>query len=256
MSKLMLHLVANYPSPKEFLEVLQVFLNLQIPHLEIQPPYYSPLGDGKLIFEANQKALEFQSDLVEIVKSIESIYDPKIHSTNLILMSYFSPIFSFGMERVVSLISESFRAMIIPDLNCDSPYFAEINKLCQLNSIDIIPVISQNLSQNKLDLILKYLNKGQLVYYISRFGKTGQTTDLQNIQPELFKIQNYFKDFQLAVGFGINNKSQVDFLNQNNLVAVIGTETIRQINFAKNNNLNLTNHITNYINQLTQHNYD
>jgi tryptophan synthase alpha chain len=252
MSKIMLHLVANYPSPAEFLEILQVFLDQQIPYLEIQLPYYNPLGDGPQIFEANKKALEYESTLKQIVKSVESIFDSDVHSTKLILMSYFTPIFGMGLDTTINLISRSFQAVIIPDLNFGTPYHLELSKLCTINKIDIIPVISHNLSPEKLALTKSYLNPGQLVYCIARFGKTGQTTDLQSIQPYLDFIQVELSEFKIAVGFGINNSSQINFLNQQNLVAVIGTETIRQINFAKQNNLNLINHITNYINQLTQ----
>jgi tryptophan synthase alpha chain len=252
MSKIMLHLVANFPSPSEFLEVLQVFLDLQVPYLEIQLPYYNPLGDGPQIFEANKKALEFKSELTTIAKAVESIYNPKIHSTKLILMSYFTPIFSLGLATTIQLISKSFQAVIIPDLNFGTPYHLELDKLCRYNRIDIIPVISHNLSSDKLALTKSYLNPGQLVYCIARFGKTGQTTDLKAIQEYLDFLQIELQDYQIAIGFGINSKTQIDFLNQQNLVAVIGTETIRQISFSKQNNLSLTNHITNYINQLIQ----
>jgi tryptophan synthase alpha chain len=252
MSKIMLHLVASYPSPSEFLQVLQIFLDLQIPYLEIQLPYYNPLGDGPQIFEANKKALEYESTLEQIVKCVESIYNPKIHTTKLILMSYFTPIFGFGFDKTVEIISNSFRAVIIPDLNFGTPYHIELSKLCAINGIDIIPVISQNISPERLLQTKNYLNLGQLVYCIARFGKTGQTTNLLSIQPYLDFIQKELSEFQIAVGFGINNSSQINFLNQQNIVAVIGTETIRQINFTKENNINLTQHITNYINQLTQ----
>jgi tryptophan synthase alpha chain len=252
MSKIMLHLVANYPSPAEFLEVLQVFLDQQIPYLEIQLPYYNPLGDGPQIFEANKKALEYQSDLETIIKAVESIYNPDIHSTKLILMSYFTPIFGLGIDTTINLIIKSFRAVIIPDLNFGTPYHLELDKLCRSNTVDIIPVISHNLSPEKLALTKSYLIPDQLVYCIARFGKTGQTTDLKAIQVYLNFLQAELQDYQIAIGFGVNSKTQIDFLNQQNLVAVIGTETIRQINLAKHNNLNLINHITNYINLLTQ----
>jgi tryptophan synthase alpha chain len=248
----MLHLVANYPSPAEFLEVLKVFLERQIPYLEIQLPYYNPLGDGPQIFEANKKALEYQSDLETIVKGVESIYNPDIHLTKLILMSYFTPVFGLGLDTTINLISKSFGAVIIPDLNFGTPYHLELDKLCRSVLVDIIPVISHNLSPAKLALTKSYLNAGQLVYCIARFGKTGQTTDLNAIQVYLDFLQIELQDYQIAIGFGINSKTQIDFLNQQNLVAVIGTETIRQISFSKQNNLSLTNHITNYTNQLTQ----
>lgn len=252
MSKIMLHLVANYPSPSKFLQVLQVFLDQQIPYLEIQLPYYNPLGDGPQIFEANKKALEYESTLEQIAKRVESIYNPKIHSTKLILMSYFTQIFGLGLDTTINLIKKSFRAVIIPDLNFGTPYHLELDKLCRSKGIDIIPVISQNISPERLLQTKNYLNPGQLVYCIARFGKTGQTTDLQTIQPYLDFLQIELQDYQIAIGFGINSKTQINFLNQQNIVAVIGTETIRQINFAKQNNLNLINHISNYTKQLTQ----
>jgi tryptophan synthase alpha chain len=252
MSKIMLHLVANFPSPVEFLEVLKVFLEHQVPYLEIQLPYYNPLGDGPQIFEANKKSLDYQSDLASIVKAVESIYNPDIHPTKLIFMSYFTPIFGLGLDTTIKLISKSFQAVIIPDLNFGTPYHIELDKLCRSKEVDIIPVISHNLSPEKLALTKSYLNPSQLVYCIARFGKTGQTTDLNAIQEYLDFLQLELQDYQIAIGFGINSKTQINFLNQQNLVAVIGTETIRQINYAKQNNLNLTNHTTNYINQLTQ----
>jgi tryptophan synthase alpha chain len=211
----MLHLVANYPDPESFVQILEVILESQVAYLEIQLPYYNPLGDGPLIFEANSKALEFNHSLERIADSISQVFDPKKHSTKLALMSYFTPIYGFGLENFVKVISPTFQSVIIPDLAFGSSEHLELNQLCKDENIHIIPVISSNISPKRLEQTKEYLNPGQVVYCIARFGKTGQTTDLVAIQKYLDKVKTGFNQYQVAVGFGINNSDQIKTRLQN-----------------------------------------
>lgn len=236
MPQLMTHLVANYPSPAGFEQAVLAMFKSEVDFLEIQLPFSNPLADGPVIYQANQTALEYKQNLEQILQKVFQIQDqfkiknPQKIQTKLLLMSYLTPILALGLENVVNLCRENnFVGFIIPDLIFGSGEQKTLSKLCQNSQMQLIPLISPLTKLERLEKIKNELELGQIVYAMARSGRTGNTTNLSEIQPYLDFLKQNLVDFKIAVGFGIKEKSQVDFLNQQNLIAVIGSEIIRQI---------------------------
>ncbi len=237
----MTHLVANYPSPVGFEQVLLAMLDAQVDFLEIQLPFSNPLADGPVIYGANQKSLQYQQNLAQILQKVQQIQKKyelksgqKVH-TKLLLMSYLTPILALGLENVVNLCRENnFVGFIIPDLIFGSSEQKTLSKLCQNFQMQLIPVISPLTKLERLEKIKNELELEQIVYAMARSGRTGNATSLTEIQPYLDFLKQNLAEFRIAVGFGIKEKSQVQFLNQQNLIAVIGSQIIREIQKVEN----------------------
>ena len=239
MPKLMTHLVANYPNPLGFSNAVSAMFESSVDFLEIQLPFSNPLADGPLIYEANQIGLTFGQNLAEILTQVSTIYKQKNCKTKLFLMSYLTPILALGIENVVNLCGQNnFVGFIIPDLIFGSPEQKELSQLCQNNEnqkMQLIPVISPLTTRIRLEKIKKELQLGQIIYAMARSGRTGNSTDLTQIQDYLDFLKENLAGFEIAIGFGIKEKSQVEFLNQQDFIAVIGSEIIRQIQTAEQN---------------------
>lgn len=237
MPKLMTHLVANYPNLQGYEAALQAILDFGVDFLEIQLPFSNPLADGPLIYQANQQALQFHQTLKQILSKVNKIYQNKNYTTKLFLMSYLTPILALRLEKVVNLCSQNnVVGFIIPDLVFGSKEEQNLSNLCRQNNLQLIPVISPLTTKIRLEKIKNQLQKSQIIYAMARSGRTGNSTDLTQIQPYLDFLTQNLKDYQIVIGFGIKEKSQVKFLNDQDFIAVIGSEIIRQIQTTQKNN--------------------
>lgn len=238
-NKLMTHLVINYTDPKVFEEALRANLDAGVEYLELQLPFTNPVADGPVIYEANQAALKYDNRIIENLDKIGDFlkeYDKqKGLKTKLLLMSYFTPAISFGLANLVDVLERNnFSGLIIPDLGVQSVEHGQLTDLLKESGLELIPVISPKTSLERIEKIKQRLQDGQLVYGVARAGKTGNATDMQD--PEFLTyldfLQTNLQGYELAVGFGINEKKQTDFLNDRDIVAVIGSQIVRIIKEA------------------------
>lgn len=236
----MLHLVGNYPDEVLFEECLKTILKIQPEFLEIQLPFNHPVGDGEVIYKANQEAVKFKISLENLVKVCSKIKRQTKSQTKLILMSYLTPVYAFGLKETLKVLEiNNFSGLLIPDLPVESQEFEVLLKH-KKKDFHLIPVISPNTEKRKLNLIKKKIAPKSLIYATSRKGITGKTTALTNnkIVDYLNKIKNTFKEYEVALGWGINHKTQVEFLNSQGFIAVIGTKIVEIINNIKSSKVN------------------
>ena len=81
---------------------------------------------------------------------------------------------------------------------------------------------------------MAYLNsfgKG-FIYCVARKGVTGVATDFSKQLKEYLLRCRKSTDLPLALGFGVKEKEDVDFLKGKTDIAVIGSETIRLVDTA------------------------
>ena len=76
---------------------------------------------------------------------------------------------------------------------------------------------------------MKYLNEsaGGFVYCVARKGVTGQETRFSQELSGYLSQCREATDLPLALGFGVKEKDDIDFLKGKADIAVIGTQTIR-----------------------------
>jgi tryptophan synthase alpha chain len=247
----MTHLVANYPDPEDFEKALEAMLDFEVQYLEIQLPFSNPLADGPLIFEANKTALKYDQALEEILANISKIYNLKQRSTKLLLMSYFTPILNLGLENVVKICKENgFSGFIIPDLIFGSGEQKTMTGICEQNQMQLIPVISPLTKLERLEQIKNDLEPKQIVYAMARSGRTGKETSLEYIQSYLDFLKQNLTDFEIAVGFGIKEKAQVQFLNEQDFISVIGSQIIREIQQSQQNSNSTYTQLSIYLSEL------
>ena len=238
MLNLMTHLVANFPDPEIFKIALKVMLESEVKCLEIQLPFSNPVSDGPINYEANIKALEHNSSLENILNSINEVFDPDQHTTNLVLMSYITPLQHFGFEKLCFQLRESnFKYLIIPDLTFGTPEYSQLQVFCNENNLSIIPVLPLNISQKRLEKIKQTLTSNQPIYIMARNGITGKITELDELKEQFIDLKSKLPDFDICIGFGIQNTDQVKSLHNLNLTPVIGSAITKLISGSNRENL-------------------
>lgn len=231
---MMLHLVYNYPNPKAFEQILEIIYTFNPKYLEIQLPFSNPSADGQLIKNANIAALEYFETLEEMLSTVQKIKNRTKATTNNVVMSYLAPISFLGIEKSLHLIEKfNFYGTIIPDL----PLNCEEIELFQKSKITNIPVITLNTSKSRL---LEYKPKlGQPIYVMARKGITGSKTEL-NLET-LSDFRKEFSEYEVCLGFGICENSQVVQLQNLDIVPIIGSQILKLINNSTDLKSDLTN---------------
>ena len=228
---LMLHLVANYPTPKIFKQSLLQILAFEPQYLEIQYPFTNPLADGKTIYDANQIAVKYTQSLSQMLQMVKKIYVQTNSSTKLILMTYFTPLSVLKCEEVVDmLVTNNFEGMIVPDLSFGTPEQKQYSQMFQNHNLELIPVIAPNTPPERLQFIKSFCRPNQVIYATARSGQTGQQTAMTSQITEYIQgLQATFEQQKIALGFGISTHTQVTQIQNMSVIPVIGSAIVKAI---------------------------
>ncbi len=220
---LMTHLVLGYPSLEENRKVIAQMIEAGVEMLELQIPFSEPASDGPVILKANDEALKRGirvAECFEFAKEICVEYPDVI----FLFMTYYNILFAYGVEKFAAAAKErGIRGLIVPDIPPEEgdTYL----QACQRHDIDSIFIFTPTNTLERLQFLAK-ASKG-FVYCVGRRGVTGMKTHFSEdlyTQIELYKSVTHLP---LALGFGVREKADVDFLKGKVDIAVIGTQVLR-----------------------------
>ena len=95
------------------------------------------------------------------------------------------------------------------------------------NDLAPIYIISPNTPAERMKYLAKH-GKG-FIYCVARKGVTGAQTDFTADLEKYLSRCREATNLPLALGFGVKDKADVDFLTGQVEIAVIGTQTIRLV---------------------------
>ncbi len=222
---LMTHIVCGYPTLKKSEDIVESMQKSGVDFIELQIPFSDPMADGPVIMQANEYSLKNGvriKDCLALMKKLSQ----KV-SIPLLFMSYFNPIFQYGVERFAQKSSEcGATGCIVPDLPIDES--SSFVSACRKFSIDPIFVIAPTTLDKRLKLISK--SASGFVYLMARAGITGSETHFSSdLAHSIKKIRRHIS-LPLACGFGIHSSSQIQFLHHQKVdIAVIGSAIIKLI---------------------------
>jgi tryptophan synthase alpha chain len=144
-------------------------------------------------------------------------------SIPFLIMSYYNILFKYDVKRFVTVMSNcGLRGAIIPDLPPEEGQ--EYLDAMQAHNLAPILIFSPTTSPDRMRYIASS-GRG-FIYCVARKGVTGANT---NFSEELAMYLTQCREntsLPLALGFGIKQKSDIDFLKGKADIAVIGSRTI------------------------------
>lgn len=191
------YIPAGFPDLEVTKEVLLSLNELDITGVEVGVPFSDPVADGPTIQLAHKVALDngvTVKKILEMLREISVDYD-------LHMMSYLNPIVNYpeGKEKLLSELRKvGVRGLIIPDLPLREVKNVEID-------FPIVPFVAPNTKDEEIELINTV--DAPFVYYISRYGVTGEREDLP-FADHIRRVKEKVK-LPLFVGFGISRHEQV-----------------------------------------------
>jgi len=167
--------------------------------IELGIPFTDPMADGPTIQLAGQRALEAGQTLektLQIARELRKEND----TTPIVLMGYYNPIYSRGVDRFLKdAVAAGIDGLIIVDLPPE-----EDSELCipaQAAGINFIRLATPTTDDKRLPKVLQ--NTSGFVYYVSITGITGAAAaQAADVAPEVARIKSK-TDLPVIVGFGV-----------------------------------------------------
>lgn len=175
--------------------------------LEIGVPFSDPVADGPTIERAAQRSLARGTKLTDALSLARSLRDEE-PSKPIVLMTYYNPVFRFGLERFARGCREAgVDGVILPDVpleESEAPAAA-----LEREKVDLVQLASPATPPERLARLAK-ATRGFL-YVVSSFGVTGARTGMA---PETRSLVERAAlacrgVTPFAVGFGVSDASHV-----------------------------------------------
>jgi tryptophan synthase alpha chain len=221
---LMTHIVMGYPSFEASYEIVKQMVNAGVDLMELQIPFSEPMADGPVILRANQRALETGSTVQRCFDFAQRVAQD--FSIPFLFMSYANILYKYGMEPFSDKMAAiNLKGAIVPDLPPEEgkAYLGAMAK----NSLDPIYIFSPETSEKRMAYISSFA--AGFVYCLARKGVTGKNTSFSKDLAAYLGRCRQATHLPLAVGFGVKDKADIDFLTGKTDIAVIGSQTIREV---------------------------
>lgn len=181
------------------LEVLQGLPDAGVDIIELGVPFTDPMADGSTIQLAGQRALAGGQTLTKTLQ-IATEFRETNQTTPIVLMGYYNPIYSMGVDTFLTAASEAgIDGLIIVDLPPEED--VELCLPAQEAGLNFIRLATPTSDAARLPKVLQ--NTSGFVYYVSMTGVTGSAAvQAVDVKPEVDRIKAS-TDLPVIVGFGV-----------------------------------------------------
>ncbi|THB72025.1 MAG: tryptophan synthase subunit alpha [Desulfovibrio sp.] len=221
---LMTHIVLGYPTMDKSLQIVRAMVEAGVDLMELQIPFSEPIADGPVILAANQRSLEQGATVAECMEQAKQAVSG--HTIPFLFMSYYNILYKYGLDRFAADAGDAgITGTIVPDVPPEEG--EEYLQAMDTRNLSPIFIYAPTTSDERMRYIAQYARG--FVYCVARKGVTGEATAFSRELDEYLARCRAATDLPLALGFGVKNQADVDFLKGKVDIAVIGSETIRVI---------------------------
>ncbi len=200
------YIMAGDPNFEASLEVVKGLPAAGADVIELGLPFTDPMADGPTIQLAGQRALEGGMTLNRTLELAHAFRETDT-TTPIVLMGYYNPIFSHGVEKFLAdAKAAGIDGLIVVDLPPE-----EDEELCipaNAAGMNFIRLATPTTDDKRLPKVLE--NTSGFLYYVSITGITGAAEANANaVAPEVARIKAA-TDIPVCVGFGIKTPSAAE----------------------------------------------
>ncbi len=193
--------------------------------IELGMPFSDPMADGPVIQASSLRALKAGASMkktLSLVRTFRKTND----ATPIILMGYYNPIYTYGVETFLDDAKEAgVDGLVIVDLPPEEN--AELCIPARKKGVNFIFLTAPTTGEKRLPTVLKHASG--FVYYVSITGITGtQSASDAHIREAVARLKNY-TDLPIAVGFGITDAKQAAKVAAVADAVVVGSALVDQI---------------------------
>ena len=219
------YVMAGDPDPETSFAILQGLPAAGVDIIELGVPFTDPMADGPTIQLAGQRALAAGQTLAGTLDMVRRFRAGNT-TTPVVLMGYFNPIYSMGVDAFLTKAAEAgVDGLIVVDLPPE-----EDEELCipaRAKGIDFIRLTTPTTDDRRLPTVIR--NTGGFVYYVSITGITG-TAAAQSVDvaPDVARIRAA-AGLPVVVGFGISTPEAAEEISRVADGCVVGSAIVKLI---------------------------
>ncbi len=219
------YVMAGDPNFKTSLEIVKGLPAAGVDVIELGLPFTDPMADGPAIQLAGQRALEAGMTL-ERTLELAREFRKDDQTTPIVLMGYYNPIFSMGVEAfLTSAKASGIDGLIVVDLPPE-----EDDELCvpaQAAGLNFIRLTTPTTDDARVPAVMT--NTSGFVYYVSITGITGAgSASAEMVAPEVARLKRA-TDLPICVGFGIKSPDAAREIAAVADGAVVGSAIVSRI---------------------------
>jgi tryptophan synthase alpha chain len=216
---------AGDPDPESSFRILEGLPKAGADLIEIGMPFTDPMADGPAIQAAGLRALAAGMTLTKTLDLVRR-FRAGDQATPVVLMGYYNPIYSYGVERFLAdAKAAGVDGLIVVDLPPEED--AELCLPALAAGIDFIRLATPTTDDARLPAVLK--NTSGFIYYVSVTGITGAAAaDASAVQPAVDRLKRH-TDLPVAVGFGIRTPEAAAAIARIADAAVVGSAIVEEI---------------------------
>jgi tryptophan synthase alpha chain len=219
---LMTHIVIGYPSLEDSYALVEAMVEAGVDLMELQIPFSEPIADGPVILKANQAALAGGVSVQQCIDFGGRV--ARRFEIPFLFMTYYNILFKYDVARFARTAAlQGVRGVIVPDLPPEEGQ--DYLQAMARHHLAPIFIYAPTTTEARMQMIAGHARG--FIYCVARKGVTGQQTDFSRDLQSYLERCRRATDLPLALGFGVTDKTDVDFLSGKVDIAVIGTQTIR-----------------------------
>jgi tryptophan synthase alpha chain len=222
---IMTHIVIGYPSYRESWALARAMVDAGVDMMELQIPFSEPMADGPVILKANQDALAGGATVSKCLEFARELGQQV--SIPLLFMSYYNILFKYGVERFAGEMKRAGLAgSIVPDLPLEEG--GEYTSVMAQHDLAAVRLFAPNTPDQRMRMLSD--GASGFVYCVARKGVTGAATSFSVELDGYLARARRATSLPLAVGFGLKDRKDVDFVRGKAEIAIVGSESLRVLN--------------------------
>ena len=201
---LVTYLQAYDPDPACSMAILRGLPGAGADLIEVGVPFTDPMADGPSIQKAAQRALKAGATLAGVLAMVRD-FRKDDDETPVVLMGYYNPVLSYGVERFCrDAAASGVDGLIVVDVPPEEA--GEIAPHARDAGLDLIRLIAPTTDEARLPRVLAATTG--FVYYVSVAGITGtRSATAEHLAEAVPRIRRH-TGLPVAIGFGIRTPQQ------------------------------------------------
>lgn len=218
-------ITAGDPDLPTALEIMKGLPRAGSDVIELGMPFTDPMADGPSIQAAGLRALAAGQTMGGTLNMVRSFRNDD-QETPVILMGYYNPIYSYGVNSfLVDAVEVGVDGLIVVDLPPE-----EDDELCmpaRAAGLHFIRLATPTTDDGRLPIVLR--NASGFLYYVSMTGITGVGVVGSDSVSSAVRRLRAHTDLPIAVGFGIRTPEQAESIARHADAAVVGSALVDQV---------------------------
>ena len=222
---LILFLTVGFPDVEATLELVPALAESGADCIELGVPFSDPVAEGVAVQASSFHALQNNVTLDSCIRLASDLRN-RLPDTPLVLMGYYNPILSYGLE---TFGQDAQRAgvdgVIVPDLPAEES--GPLMDVCGPRGIHVIPLLAPTSTDLRIERACRAASG--FIYCVSLTGVTGARQELPPGVFQLLKRVRRYTDLPLAAGFGVSRREHLESIGGHAQAAIVGSALIQVI---------------------------